>query len=326
MQQQSGNMSMRGAVDLAAVKERSEADRKAQERATGADGGASGGRAASLVFDVTEATFESEILQRSNSVPVVVDFWADWCEPCKQLGPTLESLAREYAGRFVLAKLDIEANQQLAQGLFQQLGVQGIPFVLGVVGGQPVPMFQGAVSMEQAREALDQLVAAAKQQFGIEGQQVVDEAEGEAPEVEESAPPEDPALAAAHDALDQGDLSGAAQAYRNVLTDQPGNAEATIGLANAELLLRTRDLDAAKVRDAAAEHPKGPEAQIQAADLDMTGGHVQDAFGRLVETVGRTAGEDRNRVREHLLALFDAVGADDQRVVQARSALARKLF
>jgi putative thioredoxin len=333
---------MAGAVDLSGLKARAE-QRGSTQRGPGGgppSGGApqAGGDGApvvegapapdgSFVIDVTEDSFQSEVLERSMKVPVVVDLWADWCQPCKQLSPILEKLAEEYNGKFILAKLDIEANQALAQSILSQLGVQGIPFVLAFVGGQPVPMFQGAVPIEQARQVVDQLVAVAEQQFGIVGEPLGEggpEEDAEEPALPEV--PEDPALAAAHDALDRGDLGGAVQAYRNVLADRPADEEAKAGLAQAELLQRTGDLDPAAVRAEAAEHPADPQAQIRAADLDLVGGHVEDAFGRLVETVGRVFGDDRNAVRVHLLSLFEVIGPEDPRVAAARSALARKLF
>ncbi|MCZ7416460.1 MULTISPECIES: tetratricopeptide repeat protein [unclassified Streptomyces] len=320
------NMSMSGVVDLAAVKAAGEARQKAEEaraqRAASADEGggvpAGGGR---VVIDVDEATFESEILQRSAEVPVVIDFWAEWCEPCKQLGPVLEKLAHEYAGKFVLAKVDVDQNQML----FQQFGVQGIPAVFAVIAGQALPLFQGAAPEQQVRQVLDQLVEAARQQFGIEGAPVEPGAEEQAvPAAPE--PPANPALAAAHSALDAGDLGGAVQAYRNVLSDDPGNLEAKLGLAQAELLGRVQGLDAAQVRKDAADRPGDVEAQLRAADLDLVGGHVEDAFGRLVETVRRTAGDEREAVRVRLLELFEVIGGEDPRVVAARGALARVLF
>lgn len=133
-------------------------------------------------------------------------------------------------------------------------------------------------------------------------------------------------LAAGHEALDGGDLGGAIQAYKNVLADDPGNSEAKLALAQAELMQRVRDLDPQVVRKAAADDPADVDAQLQAADLDLLGGHVEDAFGRLVETVKRTAGDDRDRARVRLLELFDVVGPEDPRVAAARTALARVLF
>jgi putative thioredoxin len=133
-------------------------------------------------------------------------------------------------------------------------------------------------------------------------------------------------MSAAHDALDRGDLGGAIQAYRNVLSDRPASVEAKLGLAQAELLQRVQGMDPQAVRTAGAEQPDDVDAQLAAADLDLVGGHVEDAFGRLVDLVGRTFGDDRDRVRQHLLGLFEVIGAEDQRVVKARGALARKLF
>ncbi|KUJ64492.1 co-chaperone YbbN [Streptomyces albus subsp. albus] len=311
------NMSMSGVVDLAAVKAAGEAKQKAEQaRAQAARGGAPA--PSRLVIDVDEAGFQQEVLQRSTEVPVVIDFWAEWCEPCKQLGPLLERLAQEYAGRFVLAKIDVDANQML----FQQFGVQGIPAVFAVVAGQPVPLFQGAAPEAQVRQVLDQLIQAAEQQFGIVGAPVESGAEAAAAPVG----PYDGVLTAASEALDAGDLAGAIRAYQNVLADDPANIEAKLGLAQAELLERVRGMDPQAVRKAAADAPADVPAQIAAADLDLAGGHVADAFGRLVDTVRRTAGDDREAARLHLLGLFEVIGAEDPRVVTARGALARVLF
>ncbi|MFD6491417.1 tetratricopeptide repeat protein [Streptomyces sp. NPDC059944] len=320
------NMSMSGVVDLAAVKAAQEAKAKAEQaRADAAlQGGGGGVSPASLVIDVDEAGFESEVLQRSTEVPVVIDFWAEWCEPCKQLSPVLERLALEYNGRFLLAKIDVDANQML----MQQFGVQGIPAVFAVVAGQALPLFQGAAAESQIRGTLDQLVQVAEERFGLTGLTVDGDAEpGEAPEAPElPAGPYDALLEAAVQALDAGDFGGAVQAYRNVLSDDPGNTEAKLGLAQAELLHRVQGLDPQQVRKDAAEKPGDAAAQIAAADLDLVGGHVEDAFGRLIDTVRRTAGDDRDAVRVRLLELFEVVGGDDPRVIAARRALARALF
>ncbi|WP_052848056.1 tetratricopeptide repeat protein [Streptomyces avicenniae] len=322
------NMSMSGAVDLSAVKAAAEARQKAEQaraqRAAQPEGGQTPA-AVRLVIDVDEADFEQEVLQRSTEVPVVIDFWAEWCQPCKQLSPVLERLAEEYAGRFVLAKIDVDSNQML----FQQFGVQGIPAVFAVIAGQALPLFQGAAPEPQVRQVLDQLIEAAEQRFGIVGapvdpeQAAAREAQG-APEP--VAEPIDPVLAAAHAALDSGDLGGAIQAYENVLAGNPADEEARIGLGQARLLDRVRDADPERVRKDAAERPGDVTAQLAVADLDLVGGHVEDAFGRLVSTVQRSAGDDRDTARVRLLELFDLVGPDDPRVIAARGALARVLF
>lgn len=320
------NMSMSGVVDLAAVKAAGEAKAKAEQaRAQRQDAGAGAAAASPLVIEVTEATFESDVLQRSAEVPVVISFWAEQAEQSKQLNAVLERLAGQYRGRFVLATAEVYANQLL----FQQFGVQGVPSVYAVLAGQAMPLFQGAAPEDQVSEVLDQLIAVAEQRFGIVGPEVDP---GEAPAERAPAAPPRPAtpqelaLSAAHEALDAGDLGGAIQAYKNVLADEPANAEAKLGLAQAELLRRVQDADPQAVRATAANAPGDVHAQLAAADLDLVGGHVEDAFGRLVDTVRRTAGEDRDVVRLRLLELFEVIGPEDARVAAARTALARVLF
>ncbi|MFG2884956.1 tetratricopeptide repeat protein [Streptomyces sp. NPDC048297] len=318
------NMSMSGVVDLAAVKAAQEAKAKAEQtRAAAARQGGTGAISpADLVIDVDEAGFERDVLQRSAEVPVVIDFWAEWCQPCKQLSPVLERLAVEYDGRILLAKIDVDANQML----MQQFGVQGIPAVFAVVAGQALPLFQGAAGEQEIRQTLDQLVQVAEERFGLTGLAVDPDAEPGAVPQEAPEGPHDALLEAAAQALDAGDLGGAVQAYKNVLGDDPANTEAKLGLAQAELLQRVQNMDPQKVRADAAGKPADAAAQIAAADLDLVGGHVEDAFGRLIEAVRRTAGDDRDSVRRRLLELFEVVGPEDPRVVGARRALARALF
>ncbi|OII66968.1 co-chaperone YbbN [Streptomyces sp. CC77] len=316
---------MSGVVDLAAVKAAGEAKAKAEQaRAQAArQGGAPAVPPSALVIDVDEAGFERDVLQRSAEVPVVLDFWAEWCQPCKQLSPLLERLTVEYAGRIVLAKVDVDANQML----MQQFGIQGIPAVFAVVAGQALPLFQGAAPEEQIRQTLDQLVQVAEQRFGLTGIAVDADAEDGGAEARVApAGPYDALLEAAVRALDSGDIAGAVQAYKNVLVDDPGNSEAKLGLAQAELLGRVQGMDPQQVRKDAAEDPKDVAAQLAVADLDLVGGHVEHAFERLVDTVRITAGDDREAARLRLLELFEVVGPDDPRVVKGRAALARVLF
>ncbi|MFK0258942.1 tetratricopeptide repeat protein [Streptomyces sp. NPDC090445] len=329
------NMSMSGVVDLAAVKAAAEAKAKAEQaRAEAARQAAEGGAPAAggavppsaLVIDVDEAGFERDVLQLSSEVPVILDFWAEWCQPCKQLSPVLERLVVEANGRLVMAKIDVDANQML----MQQFGIQGIPAVFAVVAGQVLPLFQGVAPEQEIRATLAQLVQVAEERFGLIGIPVDPNAEGGAPvgaaAAEVPAGPHDALLEAAVSALDAGDLAGAVQAYGSVLAEDPANTEAKLGLAQAELLSRVKGMNPQAVRAKAAENPKDPQAQIDAADLDMAGGHVQDAFGRLVDAVRVTAGDDRNAVRVRLLELFEVIGADDPRVSAARTALSRALF
>lgn len=316
------NMSMSGVVDLAAVKAANEAKQKAEQaRAEAArQGGAPAVPASNLVFDVDEAGFETSVLQLASEVPVVVAFWSRRSEQSEQLVQQLAGLAAEYRGRFVLAKVEGET----APMLLQQFAVQGVPAVFAVVAGQALPLFQGVAPEEQIRETLDQLIQVGEERFGLMGVQVADGPVAE--DVPAPVGPYDALLDAAMDALNANDFAGAVQAYQNVLADDPANPDAKAGLAQAELLGRVTQLDPQQTRKDAADRPADVPAQIAAAELDLAGGHIEDAFGRLVDTVRVTAGDDRNAARVRLLELFEVVGADDPRVSAARTALARVLF
>jgi putative thioredoxin len=275
-----------------------------------------------LVIDVTDATFEAKVLKLSLNVPVVIDLWAEWCGPCKQLSPILEKLAREYDGRMLLAKVDVDANPQLSAA-FQ---VQSIPSVFAVLKGQPVPLFQGAIPEAQVRQVLDQLLEVAASN-GVSGRvQVATPADGGGRQETVAEPPHDPRYDAAADAIEKGDFAAAAEAYRSMLAETPADPEAKAGLAQVELLRRVSAADPASARRAADADPTDVSAQLAAADLDIADGKVDDAFARLVETVRRVSGDDREQVRARLLELFEVVGAADPRVAKARSALASALF
>lgn len=306
---------LRGAVDLAAVAAASQRRQQAASQPSAAQGSAAG-----FVVDVDEAGFQGVVLEQSMTVPVVIDLWADWCGPCKQLSPVLERLAGEYGGRFLLAKVDVDANPRLAQ-VFQ---AQSIPMVVAVVKGQPVPLFQGALPEQQVRAYLDELLRVAEAN-GVTGVLAAEpSADGEAAESEE--PPLPPLHQEAFDAIDRGDLPAAISAYEQALAQNPADDMATAGLAQVKLLQRTAGVDLQTARDAAAQAPTDPDAQILVADLDVLGGHIEDAFARLVDTVRVTAGDDREKVRSHLVELFQVVGATDERVTKARRALTSALF
>ncbi len=303
------NFNMYGAVDLSGLT-------KAPGRPAGGPVAAAG--QASVVVDVTEADFETVVIEQSMTVPVVIDFWAEWCGPCKQLSPVLERLAYADEGKWMLAKVDVDSNPRLGQA-FQ---VQGIPAVFAVVGGQPVPLFQGALPEAQVRQYLDELLKLAEAN-GLTGRIVVGDVPPEAPPEEEA---HDTRYDDAYDAIERGDLSAAAAAYQGLLADNPLDADAQAGLGQVELLERTQSVDASAARAAAEERPDDVEVACQVADLDLLGGHVDDAFSRLIELVRRSQGADRDSARTHLVGLFDLVGNQDDRVIKARTALANALF
>lgn len=312
----SESFSRPGAVDLSALAKQAGAAGSA-----GSAGVPGAGRRAvtgQYTIDVTDATFQKDVAERSLSVPVVIDFWATWCQPCKQLSPILEKLADEYAGRFVLAKIDIDANQQIAQAM----GIQSIPLVAAALRGQLVPLFQGAQPEAQVRAAIDQLLQLAVAN-GVAGRAEPVSAGAVNEAAEEQI---DPRFADAVAAIERGDLDAAIDAYQKVLDQTPADQEAAAALAQVKLMRRVQQIDPAEARAAAAAKPEDAQAQCNVADLEVIDGQVAEAFNRLVETVRLTSGEEREAARLHLLDLFTAVGTDDPRVRKARQALSMALF
>jgi putative thioredoxin len=298
---------MSGAVDLAAVKARSEAAARAADNATPAPGGS--------VVEVTEATFQAEVIDRSFQVPVLIDLWADWCQPCKQLSPILERLAAEAEGTWILAKIDVDANPRISQAL----QVQSIPTVFAAIGGQLVPGFQGALPEPQVREFVGALVKAASQ-AGLSG--AVADATDEATSAEV---PVDPRFSEAEAALEAGQFDLAAKRYQAILDTEPANTEAALALRQVRLLERLQDIDP-KLVARAETAPDDVPAQLAAADYALSRSDVDGALGRLLGLVRRVSGADRDAVRERLIEYFDLLGPDDPRVAPARRALANALF
>ncbi len=304
-------LDVRGAVDLSGL-----------GRTAAPPPGAPGGLpvAGPYVVDVDTEGFAA-LVQSSTEHPVVVLLWAAWSENALSLARDLGALVDEYAGRLLLARIDTEAEPQVAQA-FQ---AQSVPAVVAVLAGQPLPLFQGAPPADQIRGVLDQVLEAAAAN-GITGTVPPRDGAVEAAEPEPEEPPLPPLHQAAYDAIERDDLDAAAQAYEQAPKENPRDDMARAGLAQVGLLLRTRDADLAAVRAAAAERPGDVDAQLAVADLDVLGGQVQDAFDRLVDLVRVTAGPERERVRVRLVELFEVVGAEDPRVAAGRRALANALY
>jgi putative thioredoxin len=384
MQQQPRDFSLQGAVDLGA---RQAAQRRQAARASG--NGDAPAEQPEYVIEVTDDTFNTDVVVRSRSVPVIMDLWAEWCGPCKQLGPVLEKLAAEADGAWVLAKVDVDANPQLSAAL----QVQSIPMVVAVVGGQIAEGFLGAMPEAQVREWLGVVMQIAAQlglpgydDSGAAGEEDAGAEQAEAgpggtadlggpglapagqagpgpgpggpgrpgpgrgpggrpgqapggpgagrmgrPGPDAAGGPDeafmgDPAFGEAQEAMERGDLDGAAAAFEKVLAAAPGHPVASMGLAQVELIRRVNSYDQAQVLRDAAASPGDPDVQARAADVEVATGRAEAGFDRLLGTVRRTSGDERDRARVHLVGLFEIFPPKDPQVAKARAKLSSLLF
>ncbi|HEV7656500.1 MAG TPA: tetratricopeptide repeat protein [Mycobacteriales bacterium] len=303
-----------GAVDLSALQARNEARERADAQAAAQATAVANGEGPPdpvTVIDVTEETFQAEVLDRSFRTPVVLDLWAEWCGPCKQLSPILEKLAEQADGAWVLAKIDVDANPQIAQAL----RVQGIPAVKAVYQGQLLGEFAGALPEDEVRNFLDQVVE-------VTGTVTPGE-DGVA--VEEAPEPEDPRVLAAEDATARGDFDDAIGQYAAILAAEPAHERAAAAIREVELLRRVTGAapDAIAKADAA---PDDVELAMAAADLQLAEGQISNAFARLLAAIRASSGPEREQVRLRLVELFNVVGNEDPRVTGARKELSRALF
>jgi putative thioredoxin len=305
-----------GAVDLGALAAARQSQEEAEKRAAAR---AADPTAPQVVLDVTDASFQTDVMDLSSRVPVVIDLWAAWCGPCKALSPILERLADEYGGRWVLAKVDVDANPAIAQA-FQ---VQSIPSVFAVIGGRPLPLFQGALPEPQVRAYLDELLKLAEAN-GVTGSVGAPAPDGQA--AAESEPPADPRMEAAYDAIEVGDWAAARAAYQQILDSSPQDPVARAGLALVGVFERVDGADHAAVIAAADAAPDDAAAQQRAADVLVLDGRPVEAFARLTGAIRFAAGADRDGLRTHLLDLFEVVGPEDPAVSRARIDLANALF
>lgn len=322
-------LNLRGAVDLSSLRRPAappappasgpvDAGSPDAGAPNGDDTGGGAGKAP-LRVDATETNFQ-DLVQLSAQIPILFLLWSRYAPESPAVLDAAQRVVESYAGRLVLAAADVDAFPQLAQA-FQ---VQAVPTAVAVVKGQPVPLFQGPADDAQIKDLVEELlkVAAAN---GVTG------SIGDPGDLGEEAEPEPlpPLHQAAIDAIEAGDYASAAASYKQALLEQPADADAKAGLAQVELMARLESLsapDAEALRDLAAREPDNIDAQLAVADLDVSGGHIEDAFSRIITFIGRNFGPERETARVRLLELFEVVGTTDQRVAKARQGLARVLF
>ncbi|TFD63040.1 tetratricopeptide repeat protein [Cryobacterium ruanii] len=320
---------LRGAVDLSSLVNRAPAGAPTAARTGAPIPGAPVGPAAapsgavtvpSLVLDGTDANF-GELLELSSRVPVIVGLWAPWSEPSTALMAVLEKLVTGLSGRFVLARVNIDANPQLAQA-FQ---AQSVPTVAAVITGQPVQLFNGPLAEEQIADVLGRVLELAAQQ-GVTGTAEAAEVAADAEPVVVADEPLPPHHLEAFAAIEAGDYATAQSEYRTALAQNPNDTMAVAGLAQVSLLARLQGKTIDQIRNGAASAPDDLDAQLLVADLDLSGGHIEDAFDRLLSLFPAQPAPGRNTIRERILELFEVVGQDDPRVPPTRSRLTALLY
>lgn len=293
-----GGPSLHGALDLSGLVRKHAAPAAASAPAS------------AVVREVDDTTI-AELIELSKRVPVVLEIYGGELTP--QLGPLIES----YQGAFVLGTVRGETAPELVQAL----GIQGIPTVVALVAGQPVPLFQGIPPEAEVRTVLDQVLALAAK-GGVTGK-VSPASSGPAEPAEEPLPP---LHQEAYDALGRNDIAAAKAAFSKAIAQNPADSEAEAGLAQVELLERVTALDANQARADAAAKPEDVTAALAVADLDISGGHVEDACNRLLGLYSAVTAEEKDILRTRLLSYFVLAGATTDAVKQARTRLSSLMF
>lgn len=290
---------LHGAVDLSGLVRKSQAP---VDQPASSEG---------VVREVDDASIGA-LIELSKTVPVVLEIYGGQLAP--QLGPLIET----YGGALVLGTV----RGEQAPELLKALNVEGIPTVFAVVGGQPVPLFQGIPPEQEIKAVLDQVLGLAAKS-GVTGK--VSAATAETTE-EPEEPPLPPLHQEAYDALNNDDVAGAIAAFEKALVQNPSDGDAEAGLAQVQLIQRVQGLVADEVRQQAAAHPDRVDSCLAVADLDMTGGHVEDALNRLLALFARVDDEGKDAVRTRLLSYFVIAGNQTEAVKTARRALTSLMF
>ena len=305
-----------GAIDLSAFKRPASAP-----ASTAAASGATSGGGASYAVEVDEQNFQA-LLEASMTAPVALVVYSPSRMPASaQLADDLATVAGELEGRIAVGRVDVDRQPAIAQAM----QVQAIPMVAMILQGRLVPLLQDAPPIEELRTILAEILQQMAAQ-GVTGRHQPFPGAGSQSQGEGEEPIGDPRYAAAEDALVSGDIDTAVTEYQKLVDANPADTEAALGLSRARLMQRTASADLGTARAAAAANPDDVEAQTLVADLDLLGGHVEDAFVRLIELVRRSSGAERDRARLHLIELFAVVGNEDPRVLKGRQSLASALF
>jgi putative thioredoxin len=298
--------SLRGAVDRTG--------RRPPGAAAPARGGTGEVVVPALVIEGSDANF-GQVLELSRTVAVIVELYAG------SPSAVLERVILGYSGRFLLARVDAQRNPQLVQA-FQAVAA---PTVAAVIGGRPIALYEGELPESEARSVFDQVVTLAGQN-GVTGIAKTADAEPEGEPIEPVEQPLPPHHQEAFDAIDRGDYAAAIAEYRTAIAQDPRDELAIAGLAQVSLLHRLEGTSAAELRTAAAANPGDLDAQLAVADLDVSGGHLEDAFGRLLDLFPGLDQAGKDAVRTRLLSYFEIAGADDPRVASARRRLTGLLY
>jgi putative thioredoxin len=257
-------------------------------------------------LEVTVENLNSNILPLSLVRPVIVLMWSPRSAESQAMVTTLGKLEQDYQATWSLARVNIDTHPEIAQA-FQ---TKNVPYAVAIIAEQMVPLFEQAYPEAQVRLVIDKVLTLSAQQ-GI----------GEAP-VEQMEPEEEEAM----NALESGEFAVAEAAYKKWLSRKPNENLAKLGLAQTQLLIRTQGLDLNKVIEDSAKSPTDVELQLKAADVEIVNGGVEAAFSRLLNLVKATQGDDKNKVKTHLLNLFALVDQSDPRLISAIKELASSIF
>jgi len=274
------------------------------------------------VKDIDQQDFAREVVQRSEEVPVVVDFWAEWCGPCKTLGPALEKVAEEYGGAFELVKVDVDANQELAS----QFGIKSIPAVIAFKEGKPAAQFMGAIPESQIRQWVDVLLPTEEDHMVDRARDLVLDGDEEAAEqilrdvLERLPDHDDGATALASILISRGDTEEALI----VLGKLPRTSEVE-RLEAAARVTAAQEIDVSAIERRLTENPEDDAARLELGQALAARGEYEPALDRLLDVV-KAGGDLRDDARQAMVDVFGVLGSDHPLTVSYRRALANALF